>query len=51
MVESMLPLWKNPRSENLWLRRRISAEVVAFMGRSEIKFSLGTSDPELARIR
>jgi hypothetical protein len=43
--------WKNPRSENPWFRRRVPAEVVAFMGRREIKFSLGTSDPKLAQIR
>lgn len=51
MVLRMLPLWKNPRSENLWLRRRVPAAVVAFMGKKEIKISLGTSDPKLAEIR
>jgi hypothetical protein len=43
--------WKNPRSENLWFRRRVPANLVAFMGKRKIKFSLGTADPELARIR
>jgi hypothetical protein len=51
MAMRMLPLWKNPRSENLWLRRRVPAAVAAFMGKKEIKFSLGTSDPRLAEIR
>jgi hypothetical protein len=47
----MLTPWKNPRSENLWFRRRVPASLVSFMGRREIKFSLGTSDPKLAQIR
>jgi hypothetical protein len=42
---------ENPRSENLWFRRRVPSGLVAFMGRREIKFSLGTSDPKLAQIR
>jgi integrase len=51
MAMRMITPWKNPRSENLWFRRRVPAEVVAFMGRREIKFSLGTSDSKLAQIR
>jgi integrase len=51
MAMRMITPWKNPRSENLWFRRRVPAELVAFMGRREIKFSLGTSDPKLAQIR
>jgi integrase len=51
MAMRMLAPGKNPRSENLWFRRRVPAEVIAFMGRREIKFSLGTSDPKLAQIR
>ncbi|MET0219437.1 MAG: DUF6538 domain-containing protein, partial [Tardiphaga sp.] len=47
----MLTPWKNPRSENLWFRRRVPPNLVAFMGRKEVKFSLGTSDPKLAQIR
>jgi hypothetical protein len=43
--------WKNPRSENLWFRRRVPANLVAFMGKREVKFSLGTSDPKLAQVR
>jgi len=48
MAMRMLPLWKNPRSTNFWLRRRVPA---AFMGKKEIKLSLNTSDPKLAEIR
>src|ERR1700682_5525945 len=51
MAMRMITPWKNPRSENLWFRRRVPAEVVPFMGRRGIKFSLGTSDPNLAQIR
>ncbi|MGZ6371206.1 MAG: DUF6538 domain-containing protein [Bdellovibrionota bacterium] len=51
MALRMLTPWKNPRSENLWFRRRVPSDLVAFMGRREIKFSLGTSDPKLAQIR
>jgi hypothetical protein len=51
MAFRMQTPWKNPRSDNLWFRRRVPAHLVAFMGRREIKFSLGTADPELARIR
>src|ERR1700737_2277427 len=43
--------WKNPRSENLWFRRRVPSNLVGYMGKREIKFSLGTADPVLARIR
>ena len=50
MALRMLTPWKNPRSENLWFRRRVPADLVAFMGRREIKFSLGTSDPKLAQL-
>jgi hypothetical protein len=35
----MLTPWKNPRSENLWFRRRVPPKLVAFMGRTEVKFS------------
>lgn len=51
MALRMLTPWKNPRSENLWFRRRVPPKLVAFMGRTEVKFSLGTSDPKLAQIR
>jgi hypothetical protein len=51
MAFRMQTPWKNPRSDKLWFRRRVPAHLVAFMGRREIKFSLGTADPELARIR
>jgi integrase len=51
MAIRMLSPWKNPRSENLWFRRRVPVNLVAFMGRREIKFSLGTADPTLAKLR
>ena len=51
MAFKMQAPWKNPRSENLWFRRRVPANLVAFMGgKREIKFSLGTSDPKLAEV-
>jgi hypothetical protein len=51
MAMRMITPWKNPRSENLWFRRRVPAEVVTSMGKREIKFSLGTSDPKPAQRR
>jgi hypothetical protein len=51
MAMRLLTPWKNPRSEKLWFRRRVPSDLVAFMGRREIKFSLGTTDTKLARIR
>jgi integrase len=51
MAFKMQAPWKNPRSENLWFRRRVPAKLVGFMGKREIKFSLGTADPKLARVR
>jgi hypothetical protein len=51
MAMRMHAPWKNPRSEKLWCRRRVPSGLVAFMGRREIKLSLGTSDTKLARIR
>lgn len=51
MAFKMQAPWKNPRSEKLWFRRRVPANLIAFMGgKREIKFSLGTSDPELAKV-
>jgi hypothetical protein len=41
--------WKNPVSENLWFRRRVPANLLAFMDKREVKFLLGTADPELAK--
>jgi hypothetical protein len=52
MAFKMQAPWKNPRSENLWFRRRVPANLVAFMGgKREIESSLGTSDPKLAEVR
>lgn len=51
MAIRMQTPWKNPRGENLWFRRRVPTKLVAFMGKREIKFSLGTTDPDLAKIR
>lgn len=47
----MIGLWKHPKSEKLWLRRRVPKDVVAFMGRAEIKLSLRTTDRKLAEVR
>jgi hypothetical protein len=35
MAMRMLTPWKNPRSENLWFRRRVPSGLVGFMGRRE----------------
>lgn len=51
MAFKMTKPWKNPRSDNFWFRRRVPARLVGFMGKREIKFSLGTADPELAGLR
>ena len=51
MAFRMQAPWKNPRSENLWFRRRVPSNLVGYMGKREIKFSLGTADPVLAKIR
>jgi hypothetical protein len=47
----MIEPWKHPRSEVLWFRKRVPEKFVALMGRREIKFSLGTKDPDEARLR
>ncbi len=51
MAFRMQARWKNPCSENPWFRRRIPANLIAFIGRREIKFFFRTADPTLARIR
>jgi integrase len=51
MGRRMIEPWKHPRSEILWFRRRIPKQFVEMMGRREIKFSLGTRDPDEARLR
>ncbi|WLB23971.1 DUF6538 domain-containing protein [Bradyrhizobium japonicum] len=42
--------WKNPRSNVYWFRRRIPAKYRSFGMPAEIKFSLGTTDLEEAKI-
>ncbi|MET4278546.1 MULTISPECIES: DUF6538 domain-containing protein [unclassified Bradyrhizobium] len=42
--------WKNPRSNVYWFRRRVPAKYRMFGMPAEIKFSLGTSDLEEAKI-
>lgn len=46
----MIEPWKHPRKV-LWFRRRVPKQFFALMGRREIKFSLGTTDEEEARLR
>lgn len=41
----------HPRSSNLWFRVAVPDRLREKVGKREIKFSLGTSDPELAKIR
>lgn len=47
----MLEPWVNPRSKFLWFRRRVPKEYRAFGMPAEIKFSLGTTDLDEARLR
>ncbi|MCP2129170.1 UNVERIFIED_ORG: hypothetical protein J2R69_004644 [Bradyrhizobium japonicum] len=42
--------WKNPRSKVYWFRRRVPAKYRRFGMPAEIKFSLGTTDLEEAKI-
>jgi len=42
--------WKNPRSKVYWFRRRVPAKYRTFGMPAEIKFSLGTTDLEEAKI-
>lgn len=42
--------WKNPRSMVYWFRRRVPAKYRTFGMAAEIKFSLGTTDLEEAKI-
>lgn len=42
--------WKNPRSKVYWFRRRVPAKYRMFGMPAEIKFSLGTTDLEQAKI-
>lgn len=42
--------WKNPRSKVYWFRRRVPAKYRKFGMPAEIKFSLGTTDLEEAKI-
>jgi hypothetical protein len=46
----MIEPWKNPRSKFLWFRKRVPERFVALMGRREIKFSLGITDPDDAQL-
>jgi hypothetical protein len=47
----MIEPWENPRSDMYWFRRRVPVNLVAFMGRSELKFSLKTRDRDEAVLR
>lgn len=48
MAFKMQAPWKNPRSENLWFRRRVPANLVAFMGgKREVKATLGYAKQQL----
>ena len=41
----------HPRSSNLWFRVAVPERLRERIGKREIKFSLGTSDPAIAKIR
>lgn len=42
---------KNPKTGVYWLRLRVPPDVQASIGRKELKRSLGTKDPEIAKAR
>lgn len=50
----VLPLsrpWRHPKSGVYWYRRRVPKDLQPLLRRSELKESLGTKDPVLARVR
>lgn len=50
----VLPLsrpWRHPKSGVYWYRRRVPKDLKLLLRRSEVKESLGTKDPLLARVR
>lgn len=49
MVLSMSRPWKHPKTGVYWLRRRVPARLVAAVGKTEEKQTLGTKDPEEAK--
>ncbi|WP_313902314.1 DUF6538 domain-containing protein [Methylobacterium sp. E-005] len=49
-----LPLsrpWRHPKSGVYWYRRRVPKDLKPLLRRSEVKASLRTKDPRLARVR
>ncbi len=49
MVLQMPRPFKHPRSSVYYFRVRVPADLVGLVGRTEIKVSLGTKDPSLAK--
>lgn len=51
MVLAMTRPWKHPRTSVYYLRQRVPADLVAAVGKKEVKVSLGTKDPAEAKRR
>ena len=44
-------IWQHPRSKNFWFRMAVPGRLRVRVGKREFKFSLETTDPDLARLR
>jgi integrase len=51
MALRMLHLWKHPKSGIFYFRQAVPEEQRPAVGKREIKFSLGTTDPKEAKLR
>ncbi|MBU1313958.1 MAG: phage integrase N-terminal SAM-like domain-containing protein [Alphaproteobacteria bacterium] len=51
MVLAMTRPWKHPRTSVYYLRQRVPADLVATVGKKEVKVSLRTKDPTEAKLR
>jgi integrase len=51
MVLAMTRPWKHPKTSVYYLRQRVPADLVATIGKKEVKVSLGTKDPTEAKLR
>ncbi|MFN7103022.1 MAG: DUF6538 domain-containing protein, partial [Pseudorhizobium sp.] len=51
MVLAMTRPWKHPRTSVYYLRQRVPTDLVATVGKKEVKVSLGTKDPTEAKLR
>lgn len=47
----MAGIWQHPKSKNFWFRMAVPERLRARVGKREFKYSLETTDPNLARLR